>query len=326
MKTVLLAGGAGYIGSHTAKYLAGKGYRPVVFDDLSTGHAHSVKWGPLVRGNILDREALLTAFETHRPEAVMHFAALAYVGESVLEPSKYYRNNVSGSLVLLDAMREAGIKRFVFSSSCATYGTPATLPITEECAQSPINPYGRSKLMVEEMLGDFDRAYGFPYVALRYFNAAGADPGTEIGEEHEPETHLIPLAIEAAQGRRAGITVYGTDYPTPDGTCVRDYVHVQDLAQAHHLAMEYLVRGGKSDAFNLGNGDGYSIRQILDAVAARSGGTFPVANSARRPGDPPVLVGSAGKARAVLGWKPEFPALEDIIGTAWNWHGRNRGS
>lgn len=319
----MLIGGAGYIGSHTAKYLAGKGIRPVVFDDLSRGHRDAVKWGPFENGDIHDRSALLDAFTRHRPDAVMHFAALAYVGESVEDPARYYRNNVSGSLVLLEAMRESGVRHLVFSSSCATYGVPAKLPITEDSEQSPINPYGRTKLMVEKMLGDFDTAYGFPHVNLRYFNAAGADPDGEIGEGHDPETHLIPLAIKAAQGGLPGLTVYGNDYKTPDGTCVRDYVHVHDLAQAHYLAMEYLIQGGPSESFNLGNGDGYSVRKILDAVAAKAGRPFPVEYSRRRPGDPPILVGSSEKARYVLGWKPEFSSLEDIIETAWNWHGLN---
>jgi UDP-glucose-4-epimerase GalE len=324
MRTVMLVGGAGYIGSHTAKFLSGKGILPVVYDDLSRGHRHAVQWGPFERGDIFDRKALLDAFVRYRPDAVMHFAALAYVGESVSDPARYYRNNVAGSLALLEAMREAGIKRLVFSSSCATYGVPAAQPITENCVQAPVNPYGHTKLVVERMLDAFDRAYGFPYVCLRYFNAAGADPAGDIGEEHLPETHLIPLAIETAQGGKAVLTVFGNDYPTPDGTCVRDYVHVQDLAQAHYLALEYLSGGGESDSYNLGNGDGYSIREILDAVAAQAGRNFPVEYAPRRAGDPPVLVGDSAKARRVLGWKPEFTTLKDIIETAWNWHERKR--
>jgi UDP-arabinose 4-epimerase len=320
MRNVMLMGGAGYIGSHTAKYLAGKGILPVVYDNLSRGRLQAVKWGPFVRGDILDKEALRSAFERHRPEAVLHFAALAYVGESGEDPAAYYRNNVTGSLLLMDAMREAGVRNLVFSSSCATYGVPGSLPIREDAPQDPINPYGRTKLMVERALADYDRAYGFPHVCLRYFNAAGADPAGEIGEEHDPETHLIPLAIEAALGRRPALTVYGDDYPTPDGTCVRDYVHVEDLAQAHHLAVEHLLAGRGSGSFNLGNGDGYSVRNILEAVSARAGRPLPVTYAARRPGDPPSLVGSAEKARSVLGWKPAHDSLSDIIGTAWDWH------
>lgn len=324
MKTVMLIGGAGYIGSHAAKYVAGKGLVPVVFDNLSRGHIHAVQWGPFERGDILDRESLLRAFERHRPDAVLHFAALAYVGESVEDPARYYRNNVIGTQILIDAMRESGVSRFVFSSSCATYGVPNSLPIVEDAGQAPINPYGRSKLMIEQMLADYDRAYGFPHVCLRYFNAAGADPAGELGEEHLPETHLIPLAVEAVLGRSPALTVYGDDYPTPDGTCVRDYVHVEDLAQAHHLALEYLAAGGGSDNFNLGNGDGYSIRAVLDAVARVAGRPVPVRYARRRPGDPPALIGSAAKASRVLGWRPRYASLGDIIGSAWSWHSRPR--
>lgn len=325
LRTVLLAGGAGYIGSHTAKYLASRGILPVTFDNLSRGHREAVRWGPFERGDIQDRETLLKAFARHKPEAVLHFAAFAYVEESVREPVLYYRNNVAGTVTLLEAMRESGIGRLVFSSSCATYGVPASLPIREDAPQRPINPYGWGKLMVERMLGDCGNAFGLRHVSLRYFNAAGADPEGEIGEDHDPETHLIPSAILAALGRRPALTVYGTDHPTADGTCVRDFVHVNDLAQAHYLALEYLARGGESDAFNLGNGGGHSIREVIAAVSARAGKAVPVVQSDRRPGDPPALVGSSTKARLVLGWRPAYPSLETLVDTAWKWQSKTKG-
>ncbi len=320
MESIILTGGAGYIGSHTAKYLQGRGYLPVTVDNLALGHEESVQWGPLEKGDIADAEFLRRVFQKHTPSAVIHFAAFAYVGESVLDPAKYYRNNVAGTLVLLEAMREAGISDFIFSSTCATYGVPQRIPIDETNSQNPINPYGKTKLMVEQILEDYGTAYGLKSVALRYFNAAGADPDGEIGEDHDPETHLIPLVLEAAAGKRKNISVFGKDYPTRDGTCVRDYIHVTDLAQAHFLALEYLKAGGKSDRFNLGNGLGFSVNEVIEAAGRITGKTVPVHYAPRRPGDPPELVGSSEKARAVLGWKPEFASLDAILETAWRWY------
>ena len=328
MDAVLLVGGAGYIGSHTAKYLAQQGFLPVVYDDLSRGHREAVKWGPLEIGDIADQARLAEVLAKHRPRAVLHFAAFAYVGESVTDPALYYRNNVGGTLSLLEAMRAAGVRTLVFSSTCATYGAATTVPIVEECPQSPINPYGRSKLMIEQVLADYDQAYDFRSVCLRYFNAAGADPDGELGEEHEPEPHLIPLVLEAAAGRRPSVSIFGNDYPTRDGTCVRDYIHVTDLAQAHALALRHLLGGGASVNLNLGNGAGYSVREVIDAAEKVTGRKIPVVHGPRRPGDPPELVGSAAKARALLGWRPEHASIESIIGTAWAWHtrgGRHRG-
>jgi UDP-arabinose 4-epimerase len=325
MDSILLTGGAGYIGSHSAKRLAARGLLPVVVDDLSLGHRESVKWGPLETGSLGDAAFLRAVMEKHRPQAVMHFAAHAYVGESVTDPAKYYRNNVANTLTLLESMRAAGVGNFVFSSSCATYGVPARIPITEDLPQEPVNPYGRTKLMVERMLEDFDRAYGLKSACLRYFNAAGADPDGEIGEDHEPETHLIPLALDAAAGRREALEVYGTDYPTPDGTCIRDYIHVTDLAQAHHQALLHLTGGGDSLRLNLGNGNGYSVKDVIRTVEEVTGRPVPVRYSPRRPGDPPALVGSHAEAARVLGWRPEFGSLRDIIRTAWDWHRRLHG-
>jgi UDP-glucose-4-epimerase GalE len=323
MRTVLLVGGAGYIGSHAAKYLAGKGYLPVVCDNLSLGHREAVKWGPLETGDIADAAFLREVFRKHAPVGVMHFAAFAYVGESVTDPAKYYRNNVAGTMVLLDAMRAAGIGNFIFSSSCATYGVPERIPIDESAPQSPINPYGWTKWMVERMLADYGAAYGLKSVALRYFNAAGADPDGETGEDHDPETHLIPLVLEAAAGRRKQVSVFGSDYPTRDGTCVRDYIHVMDLAQAHLLALEYLLGGGDAANFNLGNGNGYSVNEVIETARRITGKPIAVHYAPRRPGDPAELVGAAEKARRVLGWKPQYGTLEEIIATAWKWHSWN---
>ena len=263
---ILVTGGAGYIGSHVCKTLATAGYLPVVYDNLVYGHPRAVRWGPLEQGDLLDRQRLDEVIARHRPEAVLHFAAYAYVGESVEDPDKYYRNNVAVSLTLLEAMRGHGIGKLVLSCTCATYGVPRTIPIPEHHLQAPINPYGASKLMVERMLRDFEHAYGLRSVALRYFNAAGADPDTEIGEDHDPETHLIPLVLDAALGKRPSITVFGDDYDTPDGTCIRDYIHVTDLADAHVLALEYLEDGGISTAYNLGNGRGFSVRELIDCA------------------------------------------------------------
>lgn len=320
MESVVLIGGAGYIGAHAAKYLSGKGYRPVVVDNLSMGHRESVKWGPLEVGSLGDSQFLGRVLEKYRPAAVMHFAAFAYVGESVTDPAKYYRNNVADTLALLDAMRAAGVLRFVFSSTCATYGIPDRIPITEEQAQNPVNPYGRTKLMVEQILADYDRAYALKSACLRYFNAAGADPDSEIGENHDPETHLIPLALDAAMGRRKSLSVFGTDYPTPDGTCVRDYIHVTDLAQAHVQALEHLLSGGDSLRLNLGNGNGYSVREVVKMVEEVTGMPVAVEYSPRRAGDPPALVGSADRAKEILGWQPQLASLRQIVETAWAWH------
>jgi UDP-glucose-4-epimerase GalE len=327
MDSVLLVGGAGYIGSHTAKYLAQRGFLPVVYDDLSRGHRQAVKWGPLEVGDIADGARLAEVLARHRPRAVVHFAAFAYVGESVTDPARYYRNNVAGTLSLLEAMRAAEVRTLVFSSTCATYGVPTAVPIVEESPQNPINPYGRTKLMIEQVLADYSQAYDFRCICLRYFNAAGADPDGELGEDHDPEPHLIPLVLEAAAGRRPSVSIFGDDYPTRDGTCVRDYIHVTDLAQAHALALRHLLSGGASVNLNLGNGAGYSVREVIDAAEKVTGKKIPVVHGPRRPGDPPELVGSAERARALLGWRPEHASLESIIRTAWAWHvrgGRHR--
>jgi UDP-arabinose 4-epimerase len=317
---VLVTGGAGYIGSHTCKALSRAGYTPIVYDNLSYGHEWAVKWGPFERGDILDRARLDAVIEKHRPAAVLHFAAFAYVGESVTDPAKYYRNNTVGSLSLLEAMRAGGVRDIVFSSTCATYGMPDALPIAETTQQRPINPYGASKLMVERMLADFGPAYGMGFTALRYFNAAGADPDGEIGEDHDPETHLIPLVLDAASGRRENISVFGTDYETPDGTCIRDYIHVADLAQAHVLALKALREGGASDFYNLGNERGFSVREVIAAAERATGLNVPVKETGRREGDPAALVADATKARQTLGWTPQHADLDDMMRTAWAWH------
>lgn len=321
-KAVLVTGGAGYIGAHACKALARAGFLPVTYDSLVYGHEAAVKWGPLVRGDILDRQSLDQVIAQYQPVAIMHFAAFAYVGESVDDPGKYYRNNVMGSLSLLEAARDAAIRHFVFSSTCATYGTPDRLPITEMTPQNPINPYGASKLMVERMLADFDTAHGIRSIALRYFNAAGADPDGEIGEDHEPETHLIPLLLEAAAGRRPNVTIFGTDYPTDDGTCLRDYIHVSDLADAHVLALNHLLAGAPREVFNLGNSHGFSVLEVVNTVQRITGAKVPVVHGDRRPGDPASLVSDATKARDVLGWRPGLNDIDEIVRTAWAWHQR----
>ncbi|VBB14561.1 UDP-glucose 4-epimerase GalE [Burkholderia stabilis] len=316
---VLVTGGAGYIGSHTCKALAQAGHEPVAYDNLSTGHRDAVQWGPLVAADILDRDALSKALAAHRPDVVIHFAALAYVGESVLAPERYYTVNVTGTCTLLSAMRAAGIGRIVMSSSCATYGVPDALPISERTPQQPINPYGFTKYAMERMAADFERAYGLKWVALRYFNAAGADPDGMIGECHEPETHALPLAIRAALGTGHAFQVMGTDYPTPDGSAIRDYVHVSDLADAHLKATAYLCRGGNSVALNLGTGKGTSVLDALRAVEAVTGRAVPTTMAARRPGDPPELYADATKAALVLGWRPRFTAIEQMVEHAAAW-------
>jgi len=320
MTEILVTGGAGYIGSHACKALAQAGYTPVVFDSLVYGHEWAVQWGPFEQGDLSDRARLDELFTTYDFAAVIHFAAYAYVGESVTDPAKYYRNNVAGTLNLLEAMIAHDVKQIVFSSTCATYGEPESIPITESHPQRPINPYGASKLMVERMLADFDQAYGLRHIALRYFNAAGADPDGKIGEDHDPETHLIPLVLDAAAGMRSNITIYGDDYDTPDGTCIRDYIHVSDLADAHLLALQALEQGGTSRAYNLGNGHGYSVQEVIDTARQVTGREIPVRIGRRRPGDPDRLIGDASLIRQDLGWQPKFAALDKIIETAWQWH------
>ncbi len=317
---ILVTGGAGYIGSHTCKQLKKQGYNPITYDNLSRGHKEFVKWGPLVVGDILDTKKVTETLKEYNIQAVLHFAAFAYVGESVEKPELYYRNNVHGSLSLFEGMIQANVKKLVFSSTCATYGMPEKVPLTEDLLQNPINPYGQSKLMVEKILKDFGTAYNFKSVCLRYFNAAGADVESEIGEWHEPETHLIPLAIDGVLKNKT-MKIFGTDYPTPDGTCLRDYIHVSDLAQAHVLALKYLDTAEKNfDYFNLGNEKAYSVKEILTAVEKVSGKKVPAETYSRRPGDPSLLVSDSTKAKNILGWKPEVTNINDIIKTAYDWH------
>jgi len=318
--TVLVTGGAGYIGSHACQALSSAGYRPVVVDNLIYGHAWAVKWGPLERGDIGDRAFIDEVLERYRPAAVMHFAAFAYVGESVTDPGKYYRNNVAASLTLLEAVRDHGIQSIVFSSTCATYGIPSKVPIPETAPQNPINSYGASKLMVERMLRDFGTAHGLRSISLRYFNAAGADPAGNIGELHIPETHLIPLALDAAAGIGPSLTVFGDDYDTADGTCRRDYIHVTDLAEAHVLALDRLLQGSSTDAFNLGTGCGVSVLELIIAVERITGRKVPYTVGPRRDGDPPELVSDGVRATRALGWKPRLSDMDTIVGTAWAWH------
>lgn len=315
---VLVTGGAGFIGAHACKALAQAGHEPVAVDNLRTGHDEAVRWGPFEQGDIDDRAWLGAVFERWRPEAAMHFAALAYVGESNEIPEAYYRTNVAGTVNLLEAMRGARCRHLVFSSSCATYGAPHVVPIREDAPQLPLSPYGSSKLMAERIIADCRAAYGIQCVALRYFNAAGADPDGELGEDHDPETHLIPLALLAAAGRGPPLTVFGIDYPTPDGTCVRDYVHVSDIAQAHVLALTHCVEQG-SARFNLGSENGLSVREILSTVEAVTGRPVPHRIGPRRPGDPARLVADATAAREVLGWCPRYRAAEPMVAHAWNW-------
>jgi UDP-arabinose 4-epimerase len=317
---VLVTGGAGYIGSHTAKLLAASGHSPIVFDDMSQGHDWAVKWGPVERGSLSDRDRLREVFARHPVDAVIHFAASALVGESMSDPTKYFRNNTVGTLNLLDAMRSASVGRIVFSSTCATYGNPVRVPIDETHPQAPVNPYGESKLMVEKILRWYGDCYGLRWMALRYFNAAGADPDGEIGEDHDPETHLIPLVIGAALGTRPPVKIFGTDYDTADGTAVRDYVHVVDLADAHLRALQRLDEGTPSQAVNLGTGRGHSVREVVTTVARKARKDVPAVESPRRAGDPATLVADPTRARDVLGWTCRYPALEVIVQHAWNWH------
>lgn len=321
-EVVLVTGGAGYIGSHANKLLHQHGYDTIVYDNLAYGHKECSKWGTFVLGDLADRDALRALFEGNPISAVMHFAAYTYVGESVDHPEKYYQNNVANTLNLLDAMIERGVPFLVFSSTCAVYGNPTRVPISEEHPLHPISPYGRSKHMVETILEDVRAAHEMKYVSLRYFNAAGADPEGETGEWHDPETHLLPLVLDAALGKREDVKIFGTDYDTLDGTCIRDYIHVTDLAAAHVAALDHLKKTGKSDVFNLGNGNGFTVRQVIDEATRVTGRTIRAEEVGRRPGDPSTLIGSSDKARRVLGWTPRFAGLTEIIGTAWTWHKR----
>ncbi|MEL6160356.1 MAG: UDP-glucose 4-epimerase GalE [Cyanobacteria bacterium J06627_32] len=325
---VLVTGGAGYIGSHAVLALVDKGYDVVVLDNLVYGHRDIVETVldvELVVGELGDVALLQDLFSRHQFDAVMHFAAYAYVGESMSDPGKYYRNNVSGTLTLLEAMASSNIHKIVFSSTCATYGIPETTPILESAPQNPINPYGFTKLVVERILKDFDRAHQIKSVVFRYFNAAGADPAGRLGEDHAPETHLIPLVLMTALGKRDAISIFGTDYPTPDGTCIRDYIHVSDLASAHVLGLEYLLKGGDSNIFNLGNEQGFSVKTVIDTAKEVTGRPITVIEDDRRPGDPPILVGSAAKASEILGWQPAHGELSEIVKHAWQWHQRRHG-
>jgi UDP-glucose 4-epimerase len=321
--TILVTGGAGYIGSHAVLELQRAGYGVVVLDNLVYGHrgiVEQVLKAELVVGDTSDRALLDQLFATHNIAAVMHFAAYAYVGESVSDPAKYYHNNVVGTLTLLEAMLAASVNKFVFSSTCATYGVPTVVPIPEDHPQQPINPYGATKLMVERMLVDFSNAYDFKSVCFRYFNAAGADPTGLLGEDHAPETHIIPLVLMTALGQQESVSILGTDYPTPDGTCIRDYIHVSDLAIAHVLGLEYLLQGGDSEIFNLGNGNGFSVRQVIETAREVTGRPITAIERDRRPGDPPALIGSGEKARRILNWQPRYADLKDILSHAWQWH------
>ncbi|WP_089126575.1 UDP-glucose 4-epimerase GalE [Tolypothrix sp. NIES-4075] len=320
---ILVTGGAGYIGSHTVLALLQAGYEVVILDNLVYGHrdlVENVLKVELIEGDTGDRPLLDNLFSTRNIAAVMHFSAYAYVGESVTDPAKYYRNNVVGTLTLLEAMLAASIKKFVFSSTCATYGVPEVVPIPEDHPQNPINPYGATKLMVERILSDFDTAYDFKSVRFRYFNAAGADPQGRLGEDHNPETHLIPLVLQTALGKREFISIFGTDYPTPDGTCIRDYIHVNDLADAHVLGLKYLLDGGDSEVFNLGNGNGFSVKEVIETAKLVTGREISVKECDRRPGDPPSLIGSGDKARKILNWQPQYSSMKDILVHSWQWH------
>jgi len=327
--TILVTGGAGYIGSHAVLALKRAGYQVVILDNLVYGHrdlVEDVLQVPLVEGDVADRPLVEQVLRKHGIEAVMHFAAYAYVGESATDPGKYYANNVAGTIDLLEAMRAVGVARFVFSSTCAVYGVAKDLPITENHPQEPINPYGAGKLMVERILQDYDAAYGLRSVRLRYFNAAGADPDGLLGEDHTPETHLIPLVLMTALGRQQSVSIFGYDHTTPDGTCIRDYIHVSDLADAHVLGLRYLEEGGATAAFNLGNGSGFSVNEVIEAARRVTGCEIPADVAPARPGDPPALVGSAEHARRALGWQPRHPDIEDIIAHAWAWHRKRHGT
>lgn len=323
--TILVTGGAGYIGTHAVLALQQAGYEVLVLDNLVYGHRELVEdvlKAELIVGDTSDRPLLDKLFANRNIAAVMHFAAFIAVGESVAAPDIYYRNNVTGTLTLLEAMVAANVKKFVFSSTCAIYGMPSFIPMTEDHPQDPLSPYATSKWMVEKILADFDTAFDLKSVAFRYFNASGADPGGLLGEDHNPETHLIPLILQTALGKRAAISIYGSDYDTPDGTCLRDYIHVSDLAQAHILGLEYLLGGGESDIFNLGNGDGFSVNDVIETAKRVTGREIPVKICDRRPGDAPILVGSSDKAKKILNWRPQYADLSKIIADAWQWHQR----
>ncbi len=317
---ILVTGGAGYIGSHTVRELRDRGMDCVVYDNLVTGHIEAVGDAPFVKGDIFDKELLLKTFAEYKVDSVVHFAAYSQVGESMAHPAKYYRNNVAGTLSLLDAMLEGGVKYLVFSSSAATYGESGEGLITEDSPQRPTSVYGQTKLMMEQFMADFDRAYGMRYVALRYFNAAGAHKSGEIGEAHDPESHLIPVILQAALGVRDHIGIYGDDYPTRDGTCIRDYIHITDLADAHIRALEYLKNGGKSTHYNLGNGNGFSVKEVIETARRVTGRAIPARVEGRRPGDPATLVASSEKIKRELGWDPKYDSLEEIVASAWKWH------
>jgi UDP-glucose-4-epimerase GalE len=317
-----VTGGAGYIGSHACKALALAGFQPVAYDSLVNGHREAVRWGPLVEADLADTDRLSDTLKRFEIAAVLHFAAFAYVGESVTRPELYFRNNVANSLNLLECMRAQGVRGIVFSSTCATYGVPEAVPIPESAPQRPVNPYGESKLMVERMLHWFGTAHGMTHATLRYFNAAGADPEGLIGEDHRPETHLIPLILEVALGERAQVEIFGTDYETPDGTAVRDFIHVEDLAAAHVRALELLLKGGLSITVNLGTGRGHSVREVIAAAERITGRRIAYREAPRRPGDPPALVADPSRARELLGWQPRLSDLDTIVETAWAWHSR----
>lgn len=321
-RSILVTGGAGYIGSHTVKALEARGLKVIILDNLVYGHRDLVEanfQAELVVGEIGDKDLLAKIFSTNKIDAVMHFAAYAYVGESVINPAKYYQNNVVGTISLLDVMREQEINNLVFSSTCATYGMPQQIPIDENHTQNPINPYGFTKLTIERILQDYDRAYGLKSIIFRYFNAAGADPEGQLGEDHTPETHLIPLVLQAANGERPSVSIFGTDYDTPDGTCIRDYIHVTDLAEAHILGLEYLWKNQVSDIFNLGNGNGFSVKEVIDIAKQVTGKEILSVECPRREGDPSALIGSAIRAQEFLNWQPKYSKLQDIIQHAWNW-------
>ncbi|NEP61948.1 MAG: UDP-glucose 4-epimerase GalE [Symploca sp. SIO2G7] len=327
-ETILVTGGAGYIGSHTVLALLRTGYDVVILDNLEYGHrelVENVLKVPLIVGDINDRSTLDQLFATYNITAVMHFAAYIAVGESVKDPAKYYRNNVGGTLTLLEAMVAANVKRIVFASTCSIYGMPQQVPMTEEHPIAPINPYAMTKRMAEQILFDFDRAYNLRSVVFRFFNASGANPEGLMGEDRNPETHLIPLVLLTALGKRESISIWGTDYPTPDGTCLRDYIHVSDLANAYLLGLKYLSAGGKSEAFNLGNGNGFSVKQVIETASSVTGREIKVVECDRRAGDPPVLVGSSEKVRKLLGWYPQYPEVNDIVLHAWQWHQKRHG-
>lgn len=317
---ILIVGGAGYIGSHVNKVLNERGYETIILDNLSYGHEESVKWGTLCKCDLANINEVDDIFTKYDINAVMHFSSFIDVGESVRNPEKYYNNNVVNTMNLLNVMLKHDVKKFIFSSTCATYGIPQKIPLTENHPQNPINPYGWTKLMVERILKDYDTAYGLKSVILRYFNASGADESGIIGEWHNPETHLIPLILDAAMGKREDIKIFGTDYDTPDGTCIRDYIHVTDLADAHILSLEYLNKNNQSNQFNLGNGQGFSVREVIGSVKRVTGRNFNVTQTQRREGDPAILIGSSKKAKDTLGWDPQYVNIDKIIETAWNWH------